>query len=202
MLRRMTRMMMTASLALACACAGDVADDAEELASSAGEIDQASEALTASFRTLTVLNQNQNLASNLSGTAVTTTPNASSTLQHFELLFPGSAGSSEPGFGSAYQLKNRATQKCLQDATKDQPVREVTCLANPAPKSTQLWQNHIADDRVVNGKRFLFIFSRNSGRVLSREPIFGSTAKVLSSVRASNTGSAAAALQLWTLTRI
>ncbi|GAB3423445.1 hypothetical protein [Flindersiella endophytica] len=153
------------------------------------------------FRELTVLNGGQALASNLSGGIVVVNPTGS-TLQQWELLFPGSAGSSEPSFGSAFQLKNRATQKCVQDAGKDQQVVEVTCLANPAPKSAQLWQHHTAIDRTVNGNAYQFLFNRNSGRVLSRAPIFGSAVPVLSSTKATNEGSAAAALQLWNLRRL
>ena len=62
-----------------------------------------------------MLNGGQVLASNLSGKVVVTDPLPNSTLKQWELLFPGSAGSSEPGFGSAFQLKDRATQKCVQD---------------------------------------------------------------------------------------
>jgi hypothetical protein len=154
------------------------------------------------FRTLTVLNGGQNLASELSGRIVVVNPQSSNTLQQWELLFPGSAGSSEPTFGSAFQLRNRATQKCVQDAGNNQQVTEVTCLANPAPKSTQLWQHHTFVDRTVNGNAYQFLFNRSSGRVLSRAPLFGNTVPVLSSAKATNEGSAAAALQLWNLRRL
>ncbi len=50
------------------------------------------------FQTITSLNLGQNLASNVSGKAVTTKA-STSTVQRWELLFPGSAGSSEDGFG-------------------------------------------------------------------------------------------------------
>jgi hypothetical protein len=154
------------------------------------------------FRTLTVLNSGDNLAFDLSEGIVVVDPQSSNTMQHWEMLFPGSAGSSEPSFGSAFQLKNRATQKCVTDAGKDQQVIEATCLTNPAPKSTQLWQHHTAVDRTVNGKDYQFLFNRSSGRVLSRAPIFGTAVPALSSTKATNEGSAAAALQLWHLRRL
>jgi hypothetical protein len=154
-----------------------------------------------SFRTITNLNGGQNLASNLSGKAVTTKP-STSTLQHWELLFPGSAGSSEDGFGSAFQLKNRATQKCLQDVGKGAQVIEATCIANPDPNSPQLWQHHTAVDRTVNGQSYFFLFNRSSDRVLSRAPEFGNAVPVVSSPKATNNLSAAAALQQWVLKRV
>jgi hypothetical protein len=155
----------------------------------------------ASFRTITNLNGGQNLASNLSGKAVTTKA-STSTLQHWELLFPGSAGSSEPGFGSAFQLKNRATQKCLEDVGNGAQVIETTCKTNPGVDSPQLWQHHIAADRTVNGQSYFFLFNRGSDRVLSRAPQFGNTVPVVSSPKATNDLSAAAALQQWLLKRV
>lgn len=154
------------------------------------------------FQTLTVLNGGQVLASNLSGKVVVTNPLPSSTLKQWELVFPGSAGSSEPGFGSAFQLKNRATQKCAQDAGNGSQVIEAICLTNPAPKSPQLWQHHTFADRTVNGKAYQFLFNRASGRVLSRAPLGGSTVPALSSAKATNEASAAAALQLWNLQKL
>ncbi len=155
----------------------------------------------ASFRTITNHNGGQNQASNLSGKAVTTKP-STSTLQHWELLFPGSAGSSEPGFGSAFQLKNRATQKCLVDVGKDAQVIETTCKTNPGVDDPQLWQHHTAADRTVNGQSYFFLFNRGSDRVLSRAPEFGNTVPALSSKKATNDLSAAAALQQWLLKRV
>jgi hypothetical protein len=59
------------------------------------------------FETLTSLNLNRNLASNLSGRAVGIAPQPASTLQRWErkvvLNVPGAPG----GFGAPYQLKNR-----------------------------------------------------------------------------------------------
>jgi hypothetical protein len=154
------------------------------------------------FQRLTVLNSGQVLASNLSGKVVVTSALPDSTLKQWELLFPGSAGSSEPGMGSAFQLKNRATQKCAQDAGNNAQLTEVTCLTNPVPKSPQLWQQHTFVDRTVNGKNYQFLFNRSSARVLSRAPLGGTLVPALSSVKASNEGSAAAALQLWNLQKL
>jgi hypothetical protein len=153
------------------------------------------------FQTITSLNLGQNLASNLSGKAVTTKP-TTSTLQQWELLFPGSAGSSENGFGSAFQLKDRATQKCLQDVGDGAQVVETTCTPNPGVDSPQLWQHHINPDRTVNGQSYFFLFNRSSDRVLSRAPQFGNTVPVVSSPKATNNLSAAAALQQWVLKRV
>jgi hypothetical protein len=48
----------------------------------------------------------------------------------------------------------------------------------------------------------LHLFNRQTDRVLSQAPQFGNTVPVLSSAPASNTGSAAAALQQWNLARV
>ena len=152
-------------------------------------------------QTLTSLNLGQNLTSNTSGVLAVAKPSAGDSKQAFELLFPGSAGSSEPGFGSAFQLKNQATQKCAEDVGLDQPIAERICATHPAPSSRQLWQHHIHADRVVNGLDYHFVFNRNTGRVLSRAPVFGNTVPALSSKQATNNLSAAAALQQWTLRR-
>jgi len=153
------------------------------------------------FETFTSLNLGKNLTSNLTGNAVATTPQSTSTLQQWErktfLNIPA-----PPGFGVPYQLRNRATQRCLQDVGNGSTVIETTCQVSPSSTSPQLWHNHGAVDRTVNGKAYRFRFNRASGRVLSVAPQFGTTVPVLSSPRASNIGSAAAALQLWTTTRI
>lgn len=162
----------------------------------------AGEALAApKFQTLTVLNGGQNLAVQ-NGAAVTTKAQAGAANQQFELLFPGSAGSSEDGFGSAFQLKNKATGKCLRDNGDGAPVGEQNCFANPSVNSAQLWQQHIQPDRQVNGKSSFFLFNRKTDRVLSQAPQFGNAIPVLSSAPASNTSSAAAALQQWNLARV
>jgi hypothetical protein len=150
---------------------------------------------------ITVLNGGKVLAVDLSGGVVVTEPH-SGTAAQWELVFPGSAGSSEPGFGSAFQLRNRATQKCVQDVGNNIQLAEVNCLTSPAPKSTQPWQQHTSPDRTVNGKDYVFLFNRFTTRVVSRAPEFGNTVPALSSTKASNTGSAAAALQLWHLERL
>lgn len=162
----------------------------------------AGEALAApQFQTLTVLNGGQNLAVQ-NGAAVTKAAQAGDPTQQFELLFPGSAGSSEPGFGSAFQLKNRASGKCLRDIGNGSQAVEQTCFANPSANSAQLWQQHIQPDREVNGKRSFHVFNRKTDRVLSQAPKFGAAIPVLSSPAASNTLSAAAALQQWNFTRV
>jgi len=161
------------------------------------------QAAAARFETFTSLNLGKNLASNLTGNAVATTPQSTSTLQQWErktfLNIPNPPGG---GFGAPYQLRNRATQRCLQDVGNGSTVIETTCQVSPSSTSPQLWHNHGAVDRTVNGKAYRFRFNRASGRVLSVAPQFGTTVPVLSSPRASNIGSAAAALQLWTTTRI
>jgi hypothetical protein len=154
------------------------------------------------FYRLTVLNTGQVLAVDLSGGVVVTTPQPDNTAKQWELLFPGSAGSSEDGFGSAFQLKNRLTQKCATDAGFNAQVKEATCEKAPAPKSLQLWHHHTAIDKTVNGKPYQFVFNRGSGRVLSRSPQGGFTVPALSSPKATNEASAAAALQLWNLQRL
>jgi hypothetical protein len=75
-------------------------------------------------------------------------------------------------------------------------------VTSPGPNSTQLWQHHTFFDRTVNGKPYQFLFNRGSDRVLSRAPLGGSTVPALSSVKATNEGSAAAALQLWNLKKL
>jgi hypothetical protein len=152
------------------------------------------------FQTLTVLNGGQNLAVQ-GGLAVTVPPSSMAGSQQFELLFPGSAGSSEPGFGSAFQLRNKATGKCLRDMGNGNQAAEVVCFANPAVNSTQLWQQHIFADRSVGGKDYFFVFNRHTDLVLSQLPRFG-TVPVVTSPQASNTGSAAAALQQWRFTKL
>jgi hypothetical protein len=102
-----------------------------------------------------------------------------------------------PAFGTPYQLQDRATQLCLQDVGDNFGVVEAPCQVSPGARSTQLWDNHTASDRTVNGHFYRFTFNRGTTRVLSCAPQFGTTIPVLSSKRASNTGSAAAALQLW-----
>jgi hypothetical protein len=154
------------------------------------------------FYRLTVLNGGGVLAADLSGGVVVTTAQSSSTLAQWELLFPGSAGSSEDGFGSAFQLKNRATQKCVKDVGNNVQLREATCETNPVPNSPQLWHHHTAVDKTVNGKPYQFVFNRDTVRVLSRAPLGGVTVPALSSVKATNNSSAAAALQLWNLQRL
>ncbi len=162
----------------------------------------ATEALAApQLHTLTELNQGQRLAVQ-AGAAVTTTPQTGSAGQQFELLFPGSAGSSEPTFGSAFQLKNSATGKCLRDNGLDAQVSEQTCFQTPDPKSAQLWQHHTAIDFQAGGKNYQQVFNRKTGRVLSRAPLFGSPVPVLSSSKASPIGTGASRLQLWTFQRV
>lgn len=162
----------------------------------------AGEALAApQFQTLTVGNGGKNLAVQ-NGAAVAVKANPSDAAQQFELLFPGSAGSSEPGFGSAFQLKNRASGKCLRDIGNGSQLVEQNCFANPSVNSAQLWQQHIQPDREVNGKRFFHLFNRKTDRVISQAPQFGNAVPVVASPAASNTGSAAAALQLWNLARV
>ena len=141
----------------------------------------AGEALAApQFQTLTVGNGGKNLAvQNGAAVAVKANPQATPT-QQFELLFPGSAGSSEPGFGSAFQLKNRTSGKCLRDIGNGSQLVEQTCFANPSVNSAQLWQQHIQPDREVNGKRFFHLFNRKTDRVLSQAPQFGNAVPVLS----------------------
>jgi hypothetical protein len=195
----------TMNLALAllsgCAAYSDEAEYDPELEDE--ETVEVSEAalLAARFDTFTVGNGGQNLAV-VNGNVVTVPPSSSSASQQFELIFPAGAGSSEPGFGSAFQLKSRETGKCLRDAGEGLPIRLVTCSTNVGANSSQLWQHHIAVDRVANGKDFFFLFNRFSDRVLSRAPEFGNQVPVLSSVQASNVFSAAAALQLWNRTRL
>ena len=162
----------------------------------------AGEALAApQLQTLTVLNGGKNLAVQ-NGFGITTPAQGGAAAQQFELLFPGSAGSSEPGFGSAFQLKNRVSGKCLRDIGNGSQVVEQTCFANPSVNSAQLWQQHIQPEREVNGKRFFHLFNRKTDRVLSQAPQFGNAVPVVSSPPASNTASAAVALQLWTLARV
>ena len=152
------------------------------------------------FRTLTELNQFQSLGVQ-GGAGIVTAPPLTDA-NKFELVFPGSAGSSEPGFGSAFQLKNKASGKCLRDNGPDARVTEQTCFASPAAKSAQLWQHHTAVDFQQSGKDYRFVFNRKTGRVLSRAPQFGSPVDALSSPKASTTGSAASRLQLWNLQRV
>jgi hypothetical protein len=162
----------------------------------------ATEALAApTFQTLTELNQGQNLTAQ-GGAAVTRTPQAGDRAQQFELLFPGSAGSSEPGFGSAFQLRNRDTGRCLADNGPGAQVVETTCAGAPAPKSPQLWQHHTAIDFQAFGKNFQYVFNRSSGRALSRAPQFGNPVPVLSSAQTAPTGTAASRLQLWTFKKV
>ena len=162
----------------------------------------AGEALAApQFQTLTVGNGGKNLAVQ-NGAAVAVKANPGDAAQQFELLFPGSAGSSEPGFGSAFQLKNRASGKCLRDIGNGSQLVEQNCFANPSVNSAQLWQQHIQPDREVNGKRFFHLFNRKTDRVICQAPQFGNAVPVVASPAASNTGSAAAALQLWNLARV
>jgi hypothetical protein len=153
------------------------------------------------LQTLTVLNTGQNLAVRDSR-AVTENPQVGVGAQRFELLFPGSAGDSEPGFGSAFQLRNSATGKCLRDAGSGNQVSEVTCFANPAVNSTQLWQQHIFADRSVGGKDYFHLYNRHTDLVLTRAPQFGAPVAVITSPAVGNTGSAGAALQLWHFTRV
>lgn len=191
---------LIALLLMTGACAADEGSDQDP--AQVDEIAAIEAALAApKFQTLTVLNQTQNLASNLSGKMFTVAPSPSSFLQQFELLFPGSAGSSEPTFGSAFQLQNRSTQKCVEDVAAGLQVVEVGCVSSPPANSPQLWQHHTFADRIVGGKSYNFLFSRSSKRVLSRSQI-GVSAQVLSSPKATNEGSAAASLQLWTLTKL
>lgn len=168
-----------------------------------GALAAAPEATAATqFYRLTVLNTGQVLAVDLSGGVVVTNPVPDNTAKQWELLFPGSAGSSEDGFGSAFQLKNRLTRKCAQDAGFNAQVQEATCELNPAPGSPQLWHHHTAVDKLVNGKPYQFVFNRGSDRVLSRSPLGGSAVPALSSPKATNDASAAAALQLWNLKKL
>ena len=153
------------------------------------------------YQTLTELNQGQNLTAQ-GGAAVATPQQAGNLAQQFELLFPGSAGSSEPGMGSAFQLKNHNTGKCLVDNGPGAQVTEAGCLSAPVPKSKQLWQHHTAVDFQAFGRNFQYVFNRNSGRVLSRAPLFGSSVPVLSSAQTAPTGTAASRLQLWTFTKV
>ncbi|MET0342904.1 MAG: hypothetical protein ABW252_17995 [Polyangiales bacterium] len=187
------------AIALFTGCAADAPVD-EDVEGAPVDV-AVKEAALSKIQTLTTLNLGQNLGSNTSGTLVVSKPNASDSGQGWELLFPGSAGSSEPGFGSAFQLKNQATQKCAEDVGLDASVAERTCAKNPGPNSPQLWQHHIAADRVVNGSEYRFVFNRGTDRVLSRSPTFGNAVPALSAKKATNDTSAAAALQQWTLRR-
>lgn len=190
----------TLALALLAGCADDLGTDEPGLKDDEADVAVVESALS-KFQTLTSLNLGQNLASNTSGSLVVTAPKPSDKQQGWELLFPGSAGSSEPGFGSAFQLRNQSTRKCAEDKGLDLPIAETTCLASPGPNSRQLWQQHVAVDRVAHGQNYFFLFNRGSDRVLSRAPQFGSV-PALSSKKATNNQSAAAALQQWTFQRL
>jgi hypothetical protein len=103
--------------------------------------------------------------------------------------------------GSAFQLRNRGTGNCLSDDGPNAQVDEVSCATAPGPKSPQLWQHHTAIDFTAFGKNFQYVYNRNSGRVLSRAPLFG-TVPVLSSAQTAPTGTAASRLQLWTFKKV
>jgi hypothetical protein len=162
----------------------------------------ATEAVAApQYWTLTEANQGQRLAVQ-DHKAVTVVPQTGNASQQFELLFPGSAGSSEPGFGSAFQLKNKSTGQCLRDNGNGAQVTEVTCFPNPSVNSAQLWQQHTSADLVLGGKNYYFVYNRNSDRLLTRAPFFGSPTAVNTAPRQGALGSANSKLQLWDIARV
>jgi hypothetical protein len=104
----------------------------------------------------------------------------------------------QPGFAAPYQLRNPATQLCLQDFGDGVQVVLTTCQSDPATDSPQLWQHHRTPDRAAHERPFGFLFNRSSGRVLTAVPSTGGQPTPVVTVSPADPHSAAAALQLWT----
>ena len=162
---------------------------------------EASAAPAPQYRTLTEANQGQDLAAQ-AGIGLVETRRTGDAGQQWEMLFPGSAGSSDPGFGSAFQLRNRETGNCLRDNGPEARLTTEPCLPSPVPRSAQLWQHHAAIDLQSGGLDYQFVFNRKTGRVITRAPLFGSPVDAVSSPRTSaSVGTGAARLQLWSFRR-
>lgn len=148
------------------------------------------------YEAFTVLNGGKNLASNSSGIAVASPGQTNDRRQQWERRVAGNVAP-KVGFSKPYQIRNSFTGLCLRDVGDGFPAVEQECETNLTSKSPQLWHEHVAVDRTVNGLPFRFQFNRATGRVLSQAPEFGTAVPVLSSPKATNDLSAAAALQLW-----
>ena len=158
----------------------------------------AGEALAApQFQTLTVGNGGKNLAvqngqRSPSRRTRATPPSSSS-------CCPGQRGSSEPGFGPAFQRKNRPPEVPAGHRNGSQLV-EQNCSPTRASTPPSCGSS-TPPDREVTGS-VLPPVQRKTDRVISQAPQFGNAVPVVASPAASNTGSAAAALQLWNLARV
>jgi hypothetical protein len=121
-------------------------------------------AAATSYWTETSLNSGKSLASNKSGFAVATPPNAADRLQHWEERFRGQKTLPNGVTGTGWELRNRDSDSdsdlCLQDFGLNQRVREVSCNSS----SVQTWVE--TDFRNVNGKLYNYWLNAATGRAL------------------------------------